>query len=117
MSILDVTVMLHAKPWFTPMSRLANTIHHQFGAQMMMSGIGTATSQPRMSTGLRPHDSERRPPNRLSRAFTNPKLTTKERITLVEAIANSSSASTGITFRSRPTVTPTKNTRRTWTKN
>ena len=109
--------MLQASPWFTPMRTLAKTIHHQLGAHIMMRGMGTATSQPITRSGFRPHDSERRPPKRLRRALTNPKLTTKERITLVEAMANSSSASTGTTFLSIPTVIPTKKTRRVSTRN
>ena len=81
--------MLQANPWLTPISRLANTIHHQLGAQMMIRGMGTATSKPITSTGLRPHDSDSRPPTKWSGALTNPKLTTKDRITLVEASTSS----------------------------
>ena len=62
---------------------------------MMIRGIGIAANQPNINNGFRPPNSESRPPKTLKRALTNPKLTTKERMTLVEAMANSSSASTG----------------------
>ena len=55
------TVVDQVRPWLTPSSRFAATIHAHDGAQISSSGTGSATSQPATRTGLRPNRSDRVP--------------------------------------------------------
>ena len=54
-SIFITTVVDHVMPWLTPSSTLATMTQVHDGAQISMSGTGTAISQPTTSTGLRPY--------------------------------------------------------------
>ena len=56
-----ITVVDQVRPWLTPSSTLAATIHAQDGARMIRSGTGRPTSQPATSTGLRPNRSASAP--------------------------------------------------------
>lgn len=49
-----MTVSDQVRPWLMPSRTLANSTHPHVGAQINSSGTGMATSQPMMSTGLRP---------------------------------------------------------------
>src|SRR6516225_4095989 len=90
-----MTVIDQAKPWLMPSSALAAITHFQLGAQMIMNGTGRPTSQPRISTRLRPHASASWPETKLAQAFTTPKLTMKETTSVVEPIRNSSAPISG----------------------
>src|SRR6266540_3860710 len=103
-----ITVVDQHNPWLTPSSTLANTIQLQLGAQMMSSGTGSPASQPATSSGLRPSRSASRPAKRFANAFTTPKLTRKERTTVLETRPKSASAIRGTTVRSSPTIAPKK---------
>src|SRR6266545_6908845 len=103
-----ITVVDQHNPWLTPSSTLANTIQPQLGAQMMSSGTGSPASQPATSSGLRPSRSASCPAKRFASALTTPKLTRKERTTVLETRPKSASAIRGTTVRSSPTIAPTK---------
>src|SRR5581483_6593742 len=107
-STFMITVIDHAKPWLTPSSTLAATMYAKFGAQMIMKGTGTPTSQPKTSTRLRPQESARWPETRFATALTTPKLTMNEVTAAAEARWNSSEPISGTTVRSMPTIPPTK---------
>ena len=49
-----MTAVDQASPWFTPSSTLAATIQPHVGAQITISGTGSANSQPAMRTWRRP---------------------------------------------------------------
>src|SRR5215470_10187052 len=72
-SILMITVVDQVRPWLTPSSTLAATTQPQDGAQISRTGIGTATSHPATSTGLRPYRSDRVPAQKFVAALTAPK--------------------------------------------
>ena len=91
-----------------PRNTLASTIQFQVGAQITMKGTGRPASQPTTRIFFRPSRSDKRPANRLLRALTIPKVAMNERIAVFEARPKSSSAMSGRTVRSSPTVAPTK---------
>ena len=70
------TVVDQVRPWLTPRSAFAATTHPQSGAQISISGTGTATSHPARSTGLRPNLSERVPANQFEIALVTPNTAT-----------------------------------------
>src|SRR4051812_11826579 len=57
-SIFLTTVVDQVRPWLRPSSTLAATTQPHVGAQISISGTGSASSQPTTSTGLRPYRSE-----------------------------------------------------------
>ena len=67
------TVMDQTRPWLTPSSTLAATIHPHEGASAIMNGTGTPTTQPATSTFFLPTRSARVPDTRLEHALTTPK--------------------------------------------
>src|SRR2546429_8343033 len=103
-----ITVVDQHKPWLTPSSTLANTIQPQLGAQMMSSGTGSPASQPATRSGFPPIRSASCPAKRLASALTMPKLTKKDRTTVLETSPKSARAMSGTTVRSSPTMAPTK---------
>src|SRR5712691_12138882 len=103
-----MTVVDQHSPWLTPSSTLANTTQPQLGAQMMSSGTGSPASQPATRSGFRPIRSASRPAKRLVSALTMPKLTKKDRTTVLETSPKSARAMSGTTVRSSPTMAPTK---------
>jgi hypothetical protein len=112
-----ITVVDQARPWFTPRSTLAKTIHDQDGAHMRRKGTGIPNSHPASSTFFRPKRSPSRPAKKFVPAFTNPKVTMKERMAPRATSPNSSSAMRGRIVRSRPTIAPTKALTRTRSQN
>jgi hypothetical protein len=56
-----MTVVDQVNPWLIPRRTLAATTHAHVGAQINMSGIGTATNHPATRTGLRPNRSDQVP--------------------------------------------------------
>ena len=103
-----MTVVDQHSPWLTPSSTLANTTQPQLGAQMMSSGTGSAASHPATRSGFRPMRSASCPAKRLASALTMPKLTKKDRTTVLETSPKSACAMSGTTVRSSPTMAPTK---------
>src|SRR5829696_4716755 len=100
--------MDQARPWLTPSSTLAATIHPHEGASMIMNGTGTPISHPANSTFFLPYLSASTPETRLEHAFTTPKETMNEKIAVLRTSPNSSEPTSGTTVRSRPTIPPTK---------
>lgn len=49
-----ITVVDQVRPWFIPSITFAAITHPQLGAQISMSGTGSAISHPAIRTGLRP---------------------------------------------------------------
>src|SRR5215210_5203905 len=82
------TVMDQARPWLTPSSTLAATIHPHEGASMIMNGTGTPTTQPAPSTFFLPTRSARVPDTRLEHALTIPKETMNEKIAVFSTRPN-----------------------------
>jgi hypothetical protein len=74
---------------------------------MIINGTGIPTSQPAMSTGLRPKRSDSVPARKFVAAFTIPKATMKVSVAEKAVSPNSSSASSGRTVRSWPIIPPT----------
>src|SRR5688572_16951063 len=74
----------------------------------MSSGTGRASSQPRMSSRLRPTRVASEPAARLVSAFAAPKATMKDSTAAVEPSPKSSSPTSGSVERSSPTIAPTK---------
>ena len=56
-----ITVVDQVSPWLMPRRTFAASTQFQVGAHISMNGTGTATSQPAISTRLRPTRSESRP--------------------------------------------------------
>lgn len=96
-----------------PSSTVAATIQFQSGAAQIITGIGSATTQPQNSTRLRPMRSDQRPATKFITAFTAPKATTNEASSRKEprSSPNSLSASAGTTVRVMPMA---KTTSMTW---
>src|SRR2546425_3939866 len=103
-----MTVVDQHSPWLTPSSTFANTTQPQLGAQMMSSGTGSPASHPATRSGFRPMRSASCPAKRLASALTRPKLTKKDRTTVLETSPKSACAMSGTTVRSSPTIAPTK---------
>lgn len=93
----------------TPRSTVAATIQVQSGAAQIITGIGSATTQPKASTRLRPIRSDQRPATKFITAFTAPKATTKDASSRNDprSSPNSLSASAGTTVRVMPMAKPT----------
>ena len=109
MSSFAVWVIDQQSPWFTPSSTVAATIQFQLGAYQIITGIGSAMTQPQSNTDLRPIRSDQRPATKFITAFTAPKATTKDASIMKEPrwSPNSLSAITGITVRVMPIAKPT----------
>jgi hypothetical protein len=56
-----MTVVDQVSPWLMPSRTFAATTIHHCGAQISSRGTGRATSQPAISTGLRPYRSDQVP--------------------------------------------------------
>ena len=56
-----ITVVDQVNPWLIPSSTLAAITQPQLGAQISISGTGTAISHPARSTGLQPNRSDQAP--------------------------------------------------------
>ncbi len=71
-----ITVVDQLRPWLRPRSTFAATTQPQLGAQISISGTGTANSQPAMSTGRRPYRSDQVPARKFAPALVTPNATT-----------------------------------------
>jgi len=103
-----MTVIDQERPWLTPSSTFAPTIHSQVGAQIIRNGTGRPTAHPTTSVFLRPQVSASWPETRLVTALTTPKLMMNEVTATVEASWKVSLPISGTSVRSSPTMPPTK---------
>src|SRR6056297_4272087 len=73
MSSFAVCVIDQQRPWLTPRSTVAATIQFQSGAYQIITGIGSATTQPKASRRLRPIRSDQHSATKFITALTAPK--------------------------------------------
>ena len=102
-----ITVVDQVRPWLTPSSTLAAMTQPQSGAQISSGGIGSATSHPATSTGLRPNRSDSVPAKKLVTALTAPNARMNVSALPSAARWKVCTASSGTTVRSWPRVPPT----------
>ena len=106
-SIFITIVVDQVSPWLTPSRTFAKTTHSHVGAKIRMSGTGTPMSQPATSTGLRPYRSDSAPAARFVAAFVNPKAMRNVSADATPVSPKTSTARSGRTVRSCPTIAPT----------
>jgi hypothetical protein len=101
------TVIDQASPWLTPSSALAATIQPQLGATAIISGTGSASAQPAISSRRRLARAAAAPAKRFVNALATPKATMKESTAALEPSPKSSCPTSGNVERSSPTIAPT----------
>ena len=90
-----------------PSRALAATIQPQLGATAIMSGTGSATAQPAISSRRRPARWASAPAPRFVSALAAPKATMNDRTAVSEPRPKSWRPISGSVERSSPTIAPT----------